>query len=276
MRPTAEEALAEWARRVRENREQAERVREGQPGPDFYAPLATIFRADPRRQDDPVLEILRGLVQRTDTVLDIGAGGGRYALPLALKCQEVIAVEPSEAMRTVLRESMSEFSVPNVRVVDARWPAEAGEIKADIALIAHVGYDIEEIGPFLEAMERSARRLCVAVLQGQSPAAVAEPFWREIIGEERIPLPALPEFIALQMARGRLCEVQLSAREPVSHPHPEVPVAWLRTQLFTMPGSERDRRIEEAAKRLLTERNGRWAVTWDAQPVGVVTWEPPK
>src|ERR1051326_6470475 len=98
LRPSPEQALLAWAERVRANREQGEHFREATPT-DFYAPIAGLFRADPRRSDDPALEALRAIVRPTDTLLDIGAGGGRYALPLALECREVIAIDPSDGMR---------------------------------------------------------------------------------------------------------------------------------------------------------------------------------
>src|SRR5579864_9538562 len=106
LKPSAEEALGAWAARVRANREQVDRFREANPS-DFYAPVASMFRADPRRHDDPALDILLELVEPTDTLLDIGAGGGRYALPLALACHEVIALDPSAGMRQVLTASMA-------------------------------------------------------------------------------------------------------------------------------------------------------------------------
>lgn len=204
----ATEALADWAARVRRNREQAERCRRAGPeGGDFYAPVASWFRADPRREGDAVLDALRALVRADETVLDVGAGGGRYALPLALHARETIAVEPSEGMRAVLREGMAAHGVANVRVVAERWPC-ADPPAADVALIAHVGYDVEAIGPFLDAMEAAASRLCVAVLFSRPPPSRADPFWEAIHGEPREPLPALPEFLALQRARGRRCETR--------------------------------------------------------------------
>src|SRR5215831_16096562 len=93
LRPSADTALGAWAARVRANREQVEQFRETSPA-DFYAPVAGMFRADPRRTDEPVLDVLRSLVQPDDVVLDIGAGGGRYSLPLALVSREVIALDP--------------------------------------------------------------------------------------------------------------------------------------------------------------------------------------
>ncbi|TMF02817.1 MAG: class I SAM-dependent methyltransferase [Chloroflexi bacterium] len=106
LRPSADEALHAWAARVRANREQVDRFREASPT-DFYAPIAGMFRSDPHRRDEPTLELLRSLVLPTDTVIDIGAGGGRYALPLALVTREVVALEPSEGMRRVLQEGMA-------------------------------------------------------------------------------------------------------------------------------------------------------------------------
>ena len=169
LRPSATDALAAWRARVRANREQVDQFREATPS-DFYAPIAGMFRADPRRRDEPTLERLRALVQPADVVLDIGAGGGRYALPLAFVSREVIAIEPSDGMRQVLSSGMAEHRVHNVQVVDGRWPEGAADIQGDVALISHIGYDVEDIGPFLDAMESSARRLCVAVLFESSAA----------------------------------------------------------------------------------------------------------
>ena len=45
--PSAEEALAAWSDRVARNNEQSERMREAPAGTDFYAPVASAFKADP-------------------------------------------------------------------------------------------------------------------------------------------------------------------------------------------------------------------------------------
>lgn len=274
LRPTAAEALAAWKRRVDANREQAERLREPAPPADFYAPVAAQFRADPRRSDEPALDYLRSLVMPGESWLDIGAGGGRYALPIALLAGEVFAVDPSPTMLAILREGMAAHGVANVRVVEGTWPAVAAH-RADVAFIAHVGYDVADLGPFLDAMEAAAGRLCVAVLQAEAPAAAAAPFWPPVHGEARHPLPALPEFLALQLARGRLCEVRLFRRETHSYHDREVLVAWLRQQLFLAPGSAKDARLMALAEGAIAEHGGRWGVSTTPVPLGVVSWEPP-
>jgi len=273
LRPDAADALEGWRRRVSANREQAERLREGTPPRDFYAAVAADFRANPRRTDEPALEILRSLVRPDETWVDVGAGGGRYALPLALLAKRVIAVEPSEGMRNVLQAGMAEFGIANIDVVSSRFPM-TGAPTGDVALMSHLGYDIEEIGPFLDAVEDAARRLCVAVLVSPSPPYLAEPFWPPIHGEARIPLPGLAEFLVLLLARRRLFELRLCARDPLAHAQREGPMRWLYQQLFITPDTAKGRRLAELARDTITSREGRWALSWEPVPVGIVTWRP--
>jgi hypothetical protein len=259
LRPPADDALRAWARRVRANREQVDQFREASPA-DFYAPVAGMFRSDPRRQDDPSLDVLRALVRSDDVVLDIGAGGGRYAM------------DPSEGMLRVLRESMAEHGIGNIRVVAGRWPGDAAGLTADVALISHIGYDVEDIGPFLQAMEVAARRLCVAVLLERPPPTEADHFWPPIHGVERAALPSLPEFLTLLLARGRLFEVQLVERSPQTYEQPDRLLAWLRQQLWTRPDGPKDIEVQRVMRERVEQRDGRYALSWDPVRIGIVTW----
>jgi len=273
LRPEAAGALEAWRRRVSANREQAERLREGTPPRDFYAAVAPDFRANPRRTNEPALDVLRSLAHPGETWIDVGAGGGRYALPLALLAKSVIAVEPSEGMRNVLQAGMVEHGIANIEIVPSRFPMR-GAPTADVALMSHIGYDIEEIGPFLDAMEASARRLCVAVLVTPSPPHPAEALWPPIHGEARVSLPALTEFLVLLLARGRLFELSTLAREPLAHTQPDGPLRWLYQQLFVAPDTEKGRRLAALAREAITARGGRWALSWNPVSLGIVTWRP--
>lgn len=275
-------ALADaWAARVRANASQVERLREVPDGPDFYATVTRTFVADPARTDDAVLDALIALARPGDTWLDIGAGAGRYALPLARSVREVIALDPSRSMLESLGDAMSTHANHNIRTIEGRWPP-GGAIRdaigpnpvSDVALIAHVGYDIEPIVPFLDAMEAAAQRLCVAVLMEQSPASIAGPFWPLVHGEPRIPLPALPQFLELLVARGRRPNVMRLRGERRSWADREELLAFLRRQLWTVPGSAADGRLLDAVA-ALTATGDRGAIeVRGAEPhaVGVVTW----
>jgi SAM-dependent methyltransferase len=281
----ADLATIAWARRVRANREQVDRVREVPDGADFYAPVRSLFRADPRRTDDPVLDGLRSLAHPEDVWLDIGAGAGRYALPLALTAQEVIALDPSAAMLAALRQQAAEEGITNVRTVEGRWPPATedgveralGEMPcADVALIAHVGYDVERIGPFVIAMEGAARRLCVAVLMERTPASAAEPVWARVHGEPRAPLPALPDLVALLEAFGRAPSVTFLTQPTRSYPSRDAVDGFLRRQLWIADGGEKERRFREALDELAEPVPDGWRLR-DQPPsrVGIVTWRRP-
>src|SRR6185369_7281112 len=119
-----------WADRVRRNGEQVERFREAPDGKDFYATVSSIFRDDPDRTGDPVLDALRAHARAEDTWLDIGAGAGRYALPLARWVRRVIAIDVSASMLGALRDAMVEHKIGNIEVHEGRWPAAVGDHKA--------------------------------------------------------------------------------------------------------------------------------------------------
>ena len=105
-------------------------------------------------------------------------------------------------MRTVLEEVRAQHGIENLDLIGERWPIQRA-LQADVALITHVGYDVEAIGPFLEAFEAAAKRLCVALLLERAPGAAFAGLWKAVHGSPYAPLPALPEFLRLLEARGR-------------------------------------------------------------------------
>ncbi len=274
----ADLAALDWADRVRRDHAQVDRHREVPDEGDFYRPVTSLFRADPRRTDEPVLDALVALARPTDTWLDVGAGAGRYALPLALRVREVVAVEPSEAMRTALAELKVEHGIDNVRVVADRWPPAPGSpasgLRTDVTLIAHIGYDIELIGSFVDALEQAASRLCVAVLMERQPSSVADPFWPPIHGEARVRLPALNEFIELLRVRGRDPEVSLFDRPARGFASLDELHGFVRRQLWLAPGGDKDRRLAGLIRAEAIERDGQWSLERPALSIGVVTWLP--
>jgi SAM-dependent methyltransferase len=307
-RPDAAELEADWASRVRGNREQVDRLREVADPTDFYAPVTAMFRDDPTRTDDPVLNRLLALAEPADTWLDIGAGAGRYALPLARAVREVVAIDPSPGMLATLATEIDHWHIKNIRTVGGRWPEWTPELGAalaadmggeqgvasgspaassphaaatpdwpavDVALMAHVGYDIEAIGPFVDAMNRVARRRCVAVLMEHSPASVADPFWPPIQGEPRVALPALPEFLAFLLARGCLFEVVLTVRSPRRWASRSDLAQFLRRGLWLAPDSPKARRLDALLEGQPLESDGSLVID-HGQRIGIVSWEPPQ
>ena len=271
--PNATDLLRAWAARVAADKAQVERCREVADPADFYAPVKDRFRMDPHRTDDPTLNALVALARSNDVWLDVGAGGGRYALPLALRVREVMAIDPSPAMLGALAEDAAANGIANVRIIEARWPMP-GPPKGDVALMAHVGYDIGEIGPFVDQAEAQASRLCVAVLGESSMQTTAALFWERIHGEPRVRLPALPEFLVLLIARGRLPEVTLVDRTPPTFETVDEAHAVARRQLWLEEGTAKDKTLQRLVRDTVTQRDGRYAFEWTPTRIGIVSWTP--
>jgi SAM-dependent methyltransferase len=267
----ADSAAARWREMVLANREQSERQMEARPQ-DFWKARAGHFAQDPRRPPDESLAYLLERLRPDDVVLDVGAGGGRYALPLALHVREVVAVEPSPAMREILEQGMSSAAISNLTVVDGRWPAvEVGA--ADAVLFAHVIYDIEDAVPFLEKGRQAARRLVAAFVLDTQPSIAADDLWPEIYGEERARLPSLPELLKILDELGWPYE---QAQFALDRPLPEsrdALLAQLRWRFWLREGSERDQKLQRIIEARAVPEGDGWVMP-GRRPmnVAVVTW----
>lgn len=271
LRPSEADAIAAWAALVDADAAQVARVREPEPPGDFYAPMAGRFRLGSRAALE--LPLLETHARPDDTWLDIGAGGGRFAIPLSRRVARVIAVEPSEAMRATLTSAATEAGRTNIEVHDRRWPAADWPASADVSLAAHSIYDIREIVPFLDAMERHSRRLCIAVLADQPRGAQLARLFEAVHGEPLATLPALREFIALLSARGRRFDVATVVGEPATVVPLDEAVAMARRLLWLAPGSEKERHMRSLIEEWWTAPGG-IALPPARRFLGAVSWEP--
>jgi SAM-dependent methyltransferase len=275
LRPTEAQALAAWAQRVSDYREQGERFREVEDPPDFYEAFTRRFTSDPRRSDEPVLDALLELARPGDTWLDIGAGAGRYALPLALRSASVHALDPSAAMLAALRGALEEHGIENVTLTEGSWPEAATDVPAaDKVLIAHVGYATRDIGTFLDALEAAARQSCVAIVRASGYSNAAAMFWLPVHGEERVRLPALRELATLLMARGSLPDIRiLDGRMPGSADRDGL-MRTARRHLRLATGSKKDRQLQALIEDQATKTESGWRLDVAPSQVGVLTWRP--
>ena len=276
LRPTAEAAFDAWRAMAQANREQVERLREEGPPRDFWAGRAAQFRPDGGLAAVETPYLLE-LARPDDRWLDIGAGGGRFGVPLARRVQQLVAVEPSPAMREVLGETTAEANLTNVTVLDVEWPpAQEGVVpRCDVSLTANVLYSIESLREFLEAMEQHTSRLCVAILGNRAPPTPDEPVWTELHGEPLAALPALPAFVAVLGAWGRRYDVRTF---PLAPPQPvELDEAVLRCRRFywVAEGSAKEERLRELLLQHYGQRSGLVALPPRLSYTPAVAWAPP-
>jgi hypothetical protein len=188
---------------------------------------------------------------------------------------EVVAVEPSPAMTANLRSAMSAHDIHNVVIVEERWPPHVPIPAADAALIAHVGYDVEPIAPFLDAMESAAGKRCVAVLMDRSPASYAAPFWPVIHGMERAALPAVGDLVELLQARGASPRMRRVPRPTRTWPDADSLLGMLRHQLWIPEGGPQDQQLRDAVAGRVTVVPEGVRLPEPEGWIGVVDWVPP-
>lgn len=272
--------LATWRHMYDGERSQAERIR--LPGiggqSDCWATQAGRFAAAAERsqQPDGFMRFLLPRLHPGDRVLDIGAGSGRYEPTLAGAVSEVLALEPSPAMRANLAQRLGAAQLTNVRVIEAGWPAE-GLPPCDVAIAAHVLYAVREIAPFLLGMHAAARRGCYLLLAFRHPASFISPFWQRIHGEPRLPLPGAVECLNALYQLGIAAQLTLvPVLNRFSYADEAEALADLRWRLRAPAELVADQILQDAIAELLErDHEGRLAPRDQAEHAAAIWWESP-
>ncbi|MBI1734719.1 MAG: class I SAM-dependent methyltransferase [Candidatus Rokubacteria bacterium] len=126
---------------------------------------------------DRVLAVVDDLLARSASALDVGAGFGALALPLASRLSRVTAIEPAREMARTLRDDARTLGLANVTVIEAAW-SDVEVAPHDLVLCAHVGPLLGHGAPFLRAVPALARR--GVVLVRDVPGGDDKFFFREL------------------------------------------------------------------------------------------------
>jgi hypothetical protein len=220
------------------------------------------------------VDALAALVGPKDRIIDVGAGGGRLGIPLARQCHEVVAVEPSPAMRAVLAEEMARHGVANVRIVAATW-AEASVDPAPLVFAAHVTYGVRPIEPFLRKLDALATRHAALVVMRDPPQAPIAAFWRAVHGEARLRLPCRDELVAALAELGIRPEATcLGPAPPLALGPRDQALDLLRFRLLAGPGTPADDRLLAVLDELTEERDGQLYPRAPANEAWLLRWTP--
>ena len=135
----------------------------GHSDPRYWDRRAATFARSTTGRTEQFLEVVWPFVTARSTVIDVGAGAGRHAVPLAGRAEWVTAVEPSEGMRSHMP------ALSNLTVVGSAWE-DAEVAPADLVICSHVLYGVADVVPFVEKMERAAReRVFIMLREGPVP-----------------------------------------------------------------------------------------------------------
>jgi len=267
-------AIEAWRNRVESHHDQTIRTRGDVTYADLWSTLAERFRDDPFRTDDAIVNALVAWLTTGSTVLDVGGGAGRYALPLALKSKHVTVVDPSPSMLDVLRRAAEEAKIANVSAIEANWE-DAYVEPADLVLCANVVYGVADIEPFVRRLAEHARSRVAIVLYMDAPLSRMSALWNAVHEEKRLDMPGLPELLPVLWEMGIYPNVEMAppAGGPRSLPNMETAIAMARHFLYIAPGSDKEARLREVAPRFVIDTPDGVAIQPASErPQGIVWW----
>ena len=153
-----------------------------------------LISTDPHRPMDDNLQAICAYVEPDDVVIDVGGGGGRVSLPVAMKCREVVNVEPSPVMCRGFEANAQHAGISNVQAIIGQWPP-ANPAVGTFALVNHVVYLTPDIVPFVRALEKAGPRRVLMTVAEPPPPAWHRVLYELVYGEPEEVVPGLVELV---------------------------------------------------------------------------------
>ena len=234
--------------------------------PRYWDRRAPSFARTTSGRADQFLDVLAPYLSPRKTLIDAGAGAGRHAVPLAARLEWVTAVEPSEGMRAQLP------ALPNLTVVASSWE-DADVAPADLVICSHVLYGVEDVVPFVEKLERSAReRVFVMLREGSVPHPANVLRDRMADG----PLPRITQFSDLFMV---LLQIGIHPdvtfiSYPVANRYASFEEAVDDSAPLFGEGWNED--VEQELRKMLARDGDEWVYDGGVSFSGIAHWQPRK
>jgi 2-polyprenyl-3-methyl-5-hydroxy-6-metoxy-1,4-benzoquinol methylase len=210
-------------------------------------------------QPDSTRDWILSQVDAGTTVLDIGAGTGRWAMLLARHVCSVTAVEPAPAMIEVMTENLAEEGIANVQVIEGSWPhVQVGP--HDVSLCAHGMYSSPDLPAFARAMVQATRHRCYLLLRAPMADSVMAQIARHVWGQPH-DSPNLTVAYNVLLDMGIHANVLMEDSglwEPETHASLEQALCEVKRRFGLAESSEYDGYLQDVLSRQLAFRDGRY------------------
>jgi len=250
-------------------------ARLGRTSADFWDRRARGYRSSTQETagKDPFYLRLRDIVTPQTSILDVGAGTGRFTLALAPQAKHIIAVEPNAAMLGYLRQDASERGLTNISYLQATWQDAPNDLQADIVICSHVLYPIRDIVPFLAKLQAAALHGCYLYMFATHLDTLLNDLWRHFHGDERQLPPAYIHVLDVLYEMGIYANVEIVKLPSSLRYHAlDVAVNELLERLI-LPGDEQTRNeLRGLLAGWLVEQDGVLIPPSQQGMVGAVVW----
>lgn len=280
-------AADSYAARVDAVLEQRTRLRGSQPQGDFFGDLPddhVLMRVSPHAPLSETLAVIAEFVGGDDSLLDVGGGAGRYSLPLALRCRDVLNVEGSSAMAAAFERNAGDADITNAEAIVDEWPTVETRT-ADVVLVNHVAYLTRDIGGFVAGLQAAAQKRVVMTVWNPPPPARNAAIYELVYGEAEVIVPGASELLTVLWEMDIRPEIQLlpTGYLPPESPNREAAIRWALSVVlseqwaFWPPGDALQSRVQAVFEtrfdELFEETAGGFTPRWQQQGAEMlITW----
>jgi SAM-dependent methyltransferase len=225
-------------------------------------------------QTDPLLARVRRVARSRSTLLDVGAGPGRFTLALAPRVAQVVAVDASPVMGTLLRRSARQAGLTNITTVTGRWE-EVDVEPADVAICSYVLPLVDDAAAFLAKLNTSCKDHSFVYLSALSADAFSDPFWRHFHGKPRQPGPTYLDAVAVLAELGISADVEV-VEVSVRTRHKSIAAAArsYREGLLLADTAEVRRELRGLLSGWLIADGDTWRPPLRTTPAAILHWSP--
>ena len=257
----------DWARRWQEIVADRASLAAGHTDPHYWDRRAKSFARATAARADEFIQVIEPYVSPRKTLVDVGAGAGRHAVPLADRLEWVTAVEPSEGMRAQIPAR------DNMTVIASTWE-DAEVAQADLVISSHVLYGVADPVGFISKMNHTAReRVFVMMRETELPHAGAE-LRRRLLGDAGPRMPRFSDLFNLLVQMGTAPDVHFLTY-PIMHRYADMEEALIDAR--GMFGQGWDESAGRAAlQELLRPDEGELVFDGGLALTGVAHWRPPE
>jgi len=247
--------LQAWKERIAACRRQRQR-----PDAEHWRDSAGWYRRWVRANDyvEGTLPSILPALPEGGRMLEIGPGTGAFTRPLAHRAGEVLALEPSPAMREELTRGLQEAGLDHVRVLPGTVEESLGKIQPvedyHLTLASFALYNVAPIDRVIAGLLSFSR--CLVILLGTgAPSAWSQRIYRELKGEPRVIPPQLDLLYPVLLAMGLYAEVDIipTSQHYVFSDREELLDWWM--DKYSLDSNQR-RPLAELLEPLIEKRNG--------------------